>query len=276
MVKKGIGIALLVGVIGLLDFGAITRTYANNEASVAEAGEFRLGNSGNGRGNGGNGIGNSGLGDAEGANGFGYGDGEPLIDDLPVGELNQAEKDALLYMYEEEKMARDVYSTFARLYTQPMFTNISSSEQTHMDAVKRLLDRYDLKPPVSDAAGVFSNPELKVLYEKSTLAGSRSLSEALKAGAAIEEIDILDLKERLAQTDQQDVTRVFESLLTGSYNHLNAFASVYARETGVPYTPQFMTTEEFTEFQTYLQENDLYYQGNGNGRGGRGLGGGNH
>ena len=44
-------------------------------------------------------------------------------------------------------------------------------------------------------------------------------------GAAIEEIDILDLQERLAQTDNADIQQVFNNLLNGSYNHLRAFVS---------------------------------------------------
>ena len=36
--------------------------------------------------------------------------------------------------------------------------------------------------------------------------GSRSGIDALKVGAAIEEIDILDLEERLAQTDKEDTS----------------------------------------------------------------------
>ena len=37
--------------------------------------------------------------------------------------------------------------------------------------------------------------------------GSQSLAEALKVGAAIEEIDILDLEKSLAQDDNADIHR---------------------------------------------------------------------
>jgi len=285
MVKKVIGIAMLVVVIGVLAFGALNRTSANRENSFASAEESLAGN-GNGNGYGGSEVPSNEVPVLEDLapqvqapveeheDGYGYGVGEPLIETLPLGELSQAETDALLFMYEEEKMARDVYTSFAALYTQPMFANIASAEQTHMDSVKALLDRYALTVPVADTAGVFNNPDLQKLYNELTQSGSRSLTDALLAGAAIEEIDILDLKQRLPQTDQQDITQVFESLLAGSYNHLNAFSSVYAQETGVPYEPQYMDTEEWAEFQAYLAENSLYYSGNGRGRGAGGGGGG--
>lgn len=279
MIKKALGITLLVAVIGLLAFGAINRTQAKSEDTVSRA-ESELPGYGNGEGNG-NGRGNE-NGDSStivpaaprGEEEHGYGEGEALIETLPLGELNQAETDALLFMYEEEKLARDVYTTFAALYTQPMFSNIASSEQTHMDSVKGLLDRYGLDVPVVDTAGVFTNPNLQNLYNDLTSQGSQSLVEALKAGAAVEEIDILDLQERLTRTDQEDIRQVFESLLAGSYNHLNAFSSVYAQQTGTAYVPQYMDEAEWSAFQSYLAENGLYSGSGGRGSGNGGGGGG--
>jgi len=94
-------------------------------------------------------------------------------------------------------------------------------------------------------------------------------------GAAIEEIDILDLKEELEQVDQADIQQVFESLLYGSYNHLSAFTSVYTQQTGTPYEPQYMSESDWAEYQTYLAENGLNSSSGGRGRrGGSNAGGG--
>lgn len=278
MIKKGLGITLLVVVIGVLAFGAINRTQAKSEETVVSAESELLGN-GYGNGNGkGNEVtpGSEALAPIEehSEDGYGYGAGEPLIETLPLGELNQAETDALLFMYEEEKLARDVYTSLGALYTQPMFSNIASSEQTHMDSVKGLLDRYGLAVPVADTADVFNNADLQKLYNDLTAQGSQSLAEALKVGAAIEEIDILDLKESLEETDQEDIRQVFESLLAGSYNHLNAFSSVYAQQAGTAYEPQFMTDAEWAEYQAFLAENGLFSGSGGRGRGNGGQGGG--
>lgn len=46
--------------------------------------------------------------------------------------------------------------------------------------------------------------------------GSRSLADALRVGATIEEIDLLDLEERIAQTDEADIKLVYENLAKGS------------------------------------------------------------
>ncbi len=121
----------------------------------------------------------------------------------PLDELTSDESAALLYMREEEKLAHDVYVTLFAQWNLPTFQNISRSEQTHTDAVKTLIDRYGLQDPASSSVGVFTNPDLQALYNDLVARGSQSLAEALKVGAAIEEIDIRDLRKRLAADRQR-------------------------------------------------------------------------
>ena len=149
-------------------------------------------------------------------------------------------------MREEEKLARDVYLTLGDEWTFPIFQNTARSEQTHMDSVKTLLGRYGLDDPAANnEVGVFTNPDLQALYDQLVEQGSQSLGDALKVGAAIEEIDILDLEEYLAQTDRADIQRVYENLLRGSRSHLRAFTSTLEAQTGEIYQPQYLTQEEY-------------------------------
>ena len=53
--------------------------------------------------------------------------------------------------------------------------------------------------------------------------GAQSLGNALKVGAAIEEIDILDLQEYMKIIEERAIRQVYENLLKGSENHLRAF-----------------------------------------------------
>jgi len=161
--------------------------------------------------------------------------------------LTEAEAEALQYMREEEKLARDVYLAMYDIWGLQIFKNIATSEQTHTDAVKTLIDRYGITDNFSSEYGVFINPDLQALYDQLVAQGSRSLGDAIKVGAAIEEIDIIDLQECLAETDKADIIRVYQNLLKGSYNHLRAFVSTLARQTGEVYTPQYMSTEAYNE-----------------------------
>jgi hypothetical protein len=147
----------------------------------------------------------------------------------------------LKFMREEEKLAHDVYVMFYQQYGLAIFNNIANSEAAHMAAVKTLLDRYGIADPAAgNGVGVFENAELQALYNQLIAQGRQSLSAALKVGGAIEEIDILDLKERLATTTPADIRQVYTRLLNGSYNHLRAFANTLKMQTGELYQPQYL------------------------------------
>jgi len=135
-----------------------------------------------------------------------------------------------------------------------------------MDEVKQLLDRYDLTDPAL-VPGQFTDANLQALYDQLVAQGSASLADALKVGAAIEEIDIQDLQTRLADTDNADIQWVFNNLMSGSYNHLNAFTSVLLQTTGETYQPQYLSADEYQSIATGSMGNG-YQGGRGNGNGG--------
>ena len=66
------------------------------------------------------------------------------INSLPKEPLNQTELTSLSFMREEEKLARDVYITLYNKWGVNIFTNISNSEQAHMEAILMLLNQYSL------------------------------------------------------------------------------------------------------------------------------------
>jgi hypothetical protein len=164
----------------------------------------------------------------------------------PIEELNQGETDGLIFMREEEKLARDVYIAMYDKWGQRVFNNISGAEQKHMDALKTLLDRYEIDDPVGEnSIGVFKNETLQGLYKTLIEQGSVSLLEALKVGALIEEIDILDIQHELDENvDNQDITFVYDNLLRGSRNHLRAFVRNLSRQ-GLEYTPLKLSEEQY-------------------------------
>ena len=204
-------------------------------------------------------------GNGGGGNGNGAGAGASSVLNIPASELSSDEAASLTFMREEEKLARDVYNQLAAMWGIQSFSNIASSEQMHMDEIKVLLDRYELTDPALEP-GKFTNPDLQALYDQLISQGSISVGDALKVGAAIEEIDIRDLQTRLEQTDNADIQLVFTNLMNGSYNHLKAFTGNLLTQTGETYQPQYLTAEQY---QTILSSS----AGNGQGNGGQGQGG---
>jgi hypothetical protein len=149
-----------------------------------------------------------------------------------MGVLSDEQKDGLLYMAEEEKLAHDIYAAFADQYGVPIFSNIAESEATHQAAVAVAIERYGLADlDLPTAAGVFESEPLNLLYGSLLAEGSTSLEAAIGVGVQIEELDIADLETRMAalQTSEPgvysapDVYELYSHLLAGSENHLEAF-----------------------------------------------------
>jgi len=178
--------------------------------------------------------------------------------------LTDDEVAGLIYMREEEKLAKDVYLGLYDLWGLNTFLNIAGSEQTHMDSVKNLLDMFDIEDPADTSpTGVFVNEDLQNLYDDLMAVGAQSLGDSLKVGAAIEEIDILDLQENLELTQNEEIRRVYQNLLRGSENHLRAFTSTLERQTGEIYEPQYMSQPDYDSVVTGSSSR------NGSGRGNR-------
>lgn len=167
------------------------------------------------------------------------------VNALPKENLSEDEIKAILEMREEEKLARDVYLTLYEKWGLPIFQNIARSEQTHTDAVKALIDKYGLDDPVKDdSVGVFTDLKFTNLYNQLVAEGSKSIEDALKVGATIEDLDIRDLEDWLSKTDNEDVRLVFCNLMKGSRNHLRAFISQLSRYGG-SYAPQYISESEY-------------------------------
>lgn len=145
------------------------------------------------------------------------------INDLPATELTEKQFESLVFMLEEEKLARDVYITLYKKYNHRTFNNISKSEQKHMNAIKNLLDRRELEYSIpEDTVGQFADSHLQELYDALIVRGSKSLKDALTVGFDIEVLDIKDLEE-LVVGMPEDVTFVFGRLLRASFKHKAAF-----------------------------------------------------
>lgn len=196
-------------------------------------------------------------------------DGTPAYTESDA--ISQEEAAGLIFMREEEKLARDVYLTLYNEWGLRVFQNIASSEQKHTDSVKGLLDLYGISDPVTDdTIGVFTNPDLQALYDQLVEQGSASLSDALLVGTAIEEIDILDLQEYLAETDDPNISMVYDNLMHGSYNHLRAFVSQYEGQSGQSFSPSYMTIEGYNEAISNATSGGGHGGGGGGGNGGGG------
>ena len=170
-------------------------------------------------------------------------------DDSSVADLNNTnltneDSAALLFMLEEEKLARDTYTYLENLWEINQFSNIKKSEQSHMDAVSGLLDQYNISYTLL-SYGEFNNPDIQTLYDQFIDYGSENRANALEVGANIEDLDIVDLANFIDATDNSAMIKVFESLQCGSRNHLRSFVTAI-EVSGNTYEPKYLTLEDYT------------------------------
>jgi hypothetical protein len=171
------------------------------------------------------------------------------ITTIKNNEATESDLDGLLYMREEEKMARDVYINLYELYNIPVFDNISNSEDFHSNQILGLINFYGLTDPALPGYGTFSNPDLQALYDELIELGNDSLTAALLVGTTIEEVDIVDLEMFIELTTSDTIKTVYERLKCGSGHHLKAFVAHLAFR-GYEYTPQLLSQDQFDEIMT--------------------------
>ncbi|SMP04284.1 hypothetical protein SAMN06265339_0195 [Desulfurobacterium pacificum] len=182
------------------------------------------------------------------------------LKNLPKQPLSPQEIKDLIHMREEEKLARDVYLTLSKYYPLPVFKNIAKSENWHTKMIAFLLKRYNIKDPVKevgDKVGVFKSKKMRELYVQLVNQGKKSLIDALKVGATIEDLDIKDLEDAISRTDNKDIKFVYQNLMKGSRNHMRAFVGIL-RRFGLDYTPKYISKAEFDRIMSTKHETGVY------------------
>lgn len=163
------------------------------------------------------------------------------LSQYPLSNLTDAQKYTIAYMWNEEKLAKDLYIELNLIYPTQQLENIGTrSEPMHQALVEDLVERYDLnitnlvdyKENYSEeelrafASGEFGVQEIQDLYDTLYAEGKASQQAALEVGCKVEVTDVEDLLEEIAiaeEVDAQDLIAVWNVLLSGSYNHYWAF-----------------------------------------------------
>lgn len=143
---------------------------------------------------------------------------------LVPGELSPEEAEGIILMRQEEKAARDIYIVLGQTWNLSIFESIAAAEQKHMNAMKKLIDKYLLEDPiVSDEVGVFSNPVFQQMFDDFTAQGQLSIPEAYLVGQTFEQQDIAALEDQLGFVDNTDLIQVYTKLKDASVKHYNSF-----------------------------------------------------
>ncbi|MGV8174483.1 MAG: DUF2202 domain-containing protein [Methanothrix sp.] len=160
--------------------------------------------------------------------------------------LSARERDGVLFIWEEEKAARDLYTSLYEANNLSIFQNLVKSEQSHMDQAKGVMDRYSLSVPEDDAPGVFENQTLQKVHDDLLREGLGSDEDALLVAAEFEEISIIDLEAELAYAENEDIRVVYQGLLAGSQKHLRSYVADL-KSLGIMYSPRHIEEARYRD-----------------------------
>jgi len=158
---------------------------------------------------------------------------------IGTSELTEAQKYTLAYMWNEEKLAKDIYLALNDVWPNQVLYNIATKSETqHEASVEALVEAYDINiTNLVDYTESYSEAELRAfgpgeygiaavreLYDTLYAKGVQSAQDALEVGCLVEVTDINDLNRDIeTASGADDLVAVFENLRSGSYNHYWAF-----------------------------------------------------
>lgn len=183
--------------------------------------------------------------------------------------LDFNEQTHLVFICEEEKLARDVYHLFSRRFPElGVFAELEAAKESGRCTVEELLRRYRVSiPRVNDNVGVFSwgiygrhfTEKFLVLSNQ----GSLNPLSALYAGAFIEELNIIDINQcpkvivdvdngindasacGMKYTDNPAIRAAYDELLAESRRHLQILVNNIEQRTGPgSYRAQLLQPED--------------------------------
>ncbi|HOU70131.1 MAG TPA: DUF2202 domain-containing protein [Methanothrix sp.] len=171
--------------------------------------------------------------------------GEAAAAGAAVATLTAREKDGLIFIWEEEKAARDLYNGLYEKNNMTIFLDLVRSESSHMDQARTVMEKHGLTLP-PDEPGVFQNQTLQEIHDQLLAEGLQSDQDALTVAAIFEEISIVDLGKELSASQAEDVRTVYDGLLAGSRKHLRSYVSDLEGQ-GIEYQPRYLEAEQFQE-----------------------------
>jgi hypothetical protein len=147
------------------------------------------------------------------------------VDTLPLTDQQISD---LLYLNEEEKLARDICAFFWKKHDIVIFETVMNTEKHHVDLMKKAKSTYvPEKSSDHSKAGVYTNHDLQDLYTEMTKK-STSVHKALLNAALMAETAILDVRDAISDLDgkHSKLAKVYDTLLDDSEDHLRIFAGI--------------------------------------------------
>lgn len=111
------------------------------------------------------------------------------------------------------------------------------------EAIEMLQKHINSASDINSKVNPFVKQGLVSLFDNLMTQGKLSALEALYVGAAIEEVDMLDLQQAIDKATNKHIRRMYENLLSASRNHLRTYIKQIEAQ-GNTYETLFLSQDE--------------------------------
>lgn len=161
--------------------------------------------------------------------------------------INDEEKRSLEHITEEVKLARDFAVLMGSKHNSDFFNKIGETKQSDLDKLKDILESKNIDDPVkNDESGIYKSENFTDLYKGFTESGNTNISNALKAGAEISELQISDCNKFLNIATDQEIKDIFSLIKKNSEKNLKSYINQLSQK-GIGYIPKHLTSEDFNK-----------------------------
>jgi hypothetical protein len=165
-------------------------------------------------------------------------------------------RELFLKLYQEEKMAYDLYGEFYERWSLSVFNKVQQRDAKHVWCVERIMDNYGFDYNTNANSGSYPDREIQKIYDDLTVKGCISDLAALEAAAFIKEKYISVLRERIRYQEDEYVVKVIFLMESAAQTHLRAFVNSI-RLSGSDYSPVLLTDDEFSNIMNTDNNNTI-------------------
>jgi hypothetical protein len=175
-----------------------------------------------------------------------------------IGIELTSKENIVLYLIEQEKLARDLYGVLDTIWVTDVFNRMVNDELQHMDKLSAVAAEFMIDVPNhfnEYKPGQFVNADLRTLYLDLLADANFSLEDAYRACANLEERKIMNLRTALKEPNFDLEIATYKTLLIGAEDNLKFFIRALV-EMNSGYLPILMSESEFEFLTRNILSND--------------------
>ena len=141
-----------------------------------------------------------------------------------VSDLNESVKSDVVYLYELERFAKDIYQKSYDEWGLELFNTLTSTQSLNNSIIAILLDNYNITYNVTPEAGVYTDDTIQGFYDTYVQETNTTIKDSLSMGVALEEKLVSEIDTLMQNRSlSDDVKIVYEIVKRSTREHIHSF-----------------------------------------------------